>query len=140
MHRALGRTVVKGMPRGLAINCRMPPHWSQMQFLAKGVDPVNKTLPESLGIEIAEHSIERVVRGNPVGQCQNRLEKIVAIFAVSLDLFPRFGTTDNGANGDADNVKEKMAVAANDAMIGKRLEVLHEGNGNAWLGFSVYIS
>src|SRR5277367_6419488 len=76
MHRALGRTVVKGMPRGLAINCRMPPHWSQMQFLAKGVDPVNKTLPESLGIEIAEHSIERVVRGNPVGQCQNRLEKI----------------------------------------------------------------
>ena len=55
------------------------------------------------------------------------------------DLFPRFGATDNGANGDANDVKEKMAAAANDPMIGKRLEVLHKGNGNAWLVFSIYI-
>ena len=49
----------------------------------------------------------------------------MAVVAVSLDLFPRFGATDNGANGDADDVKEKMAAAANDPVIGKLGTVTH---------------
>ena len=74
----------------------------------------------------------------PFARTMGKVQVILAR-VLSRDLFPRFGTTDNGANGDADNVKEEMAVAANDAMVGKRLEVLHEGNGNAWFGFSMHI-
>src|SRR5271155_1684744 len=136
MQRGLGRAMIKGMTRGLAIDGCVPPRRLQMQLLTNGVDPVNKTVAKCLRVEMPEDTIECIMRGDAVGQFQEGIEKCEMVVPVGFHLLPSRGTTDNATNSGGDDVEEKMVTATNDARIGQRLEVLHDRNRIGWNEFT----
>jgi hypothetical protein len=91
-------------------------------------DPVGKAPRECLGVEQAEDPAEGVVRGDAVGQSEQRLEPVVLGVAVGLDRRPGFGARDDGTDGDADDVEQFVPPRALTARVEQVGEVVPQGD------------
>jgi site-specific DNA recombinase len=89
--------------------------------------PVREARLKLLWIEGCEHAIEGIVRGNAVGQVQERPQPLALRLPELSDLVPTLGTADHGAQGDGEDRHQRMQLGPLDARVVERGEMLTEG-------------
>ena len=72
---------------------------------------------ECPGVEAVEDALEGVVRRDAVGQGQEAAQPVAALAAEGLDLLPVLGTGDDRAQGDDDDVLQRMQAAVNSSRV-----------------------
>jgi hypothetical protein len=88
-----------------------------------GLKPRLKSRP----VELVEHSLNRVVRRNAVGEFQSLLEPLGFTFAEQLDFFPRFRSAQHRTNRQADDVPQSVVTFGADAWVGQVMEIVSKG-------------
>src|SRR5206468_3846495 len=94
-------------------------------------------------VEGGEDAVERVVRGDAVGQGQEPGEPGLLGVAELLDVVPAVGAGEDGAQGDGQDVRELVLLGAVDARVlqvgevaGDRQVGLAHGGSSGWPGWS----
>jgi hypothetical protein len=67
---------------------------------------------ERAWVDALKDSLEGVVTGNPIGELEETLEPLAALSAERGDLLPVIGASNNGADGDADDVEQVVERSA----------------------------
>jgi hypothetical protein len=86
---------------------------------AEGIEPLLNTGHESGGVETGEDAAERVVRGNAVGQVKELAEEVQLGLAKAFDIRPTVGVAQRGADGQDEEVEERVSFAAVETRVGK---------------------
>ena len=99
------------------------------QRLAQTLRPSREGLGELRGIQRGEDPPEGVVAGNAVGQFEQAAQPLALGFAELLHLREALRTAEQRADGDDQDVTERMAFGALDARVGELGEVFDEAVG-----------
>ena len=81
---------------------------------------------EGCWIKRGEEPTERVMRGNALGQLQKRRQPLLLGPTIALDISEAFGTCDDRADGDSDDVDQQMIARALNTWIRQALEILQQ--------------
>jgi len=99
------------------------------QRLAQALGPSREGLGELRGIQRGEDPPEGVVAGDAVGQCEQAAQPLALGFAELLHLRKALRTAEQRADGNDQDVTERMAFGALDARVGESAEVIAEAVG-----------
>ena len=122
MHRAAARAAAAA--QRLAIEG----HDLAGQRRAQALGPGGESLGKLRGVEQSEDTPEGVVAGDAVGQCEQALEPVALGLAELLDVHKALGTAEQRAEGDEQNVVERMAFGAREARVFEVVEVVAEAD------------
>src|SRR5689334_13773451 len=107
--REINRPVV-GAPLGLAIEGN---HIAG-KFEADGIDPGHKRLLKGRRVQPGEHAAKGIMTRDAVWQGKKLAKERLLGPPVGFDIQPAIGVTNDGANGNGDDVKELMVLTAVD--------------------------
>ena len=99
------------------------------QHRAQALGPGGEGLGELRGIEQGEDPPEGVVAGDAVGQFEQAAQPLALGFAELLHLRKAFRTAEQRADGNDQDVPERMAFGALDARVAELTEVIAEAVG-----------
>src|SRR4051812_34206274 len=99
---------------------------SRSNGLGKGLRPGAEAGLEGVRVDQHEDAPEGVVRGNAVGQAQERLQPRQLAAAVQRDVVPALGARDHRAHGDDQDIDQAMLDLACTARIFDRCKVLDQ--------------
>ena len=116
---------VAGVAQGLAVDG----HVLQTQPLRQRLDPLLEAGEEGLRVEAVEDALEGVMRRDAVGQGEKGLQPFVAAVGKSNNLRPVVGATDDGAEGDHNNVNQEVPAKVPAARVAEPGEVFADGEG-----------
>ena len=125
MHRAAARAArAAAAAQRLAIEG----HDLAGQRRAQALGPGGESLGKLRGVEQSEDTPEGVVAGDAVGECEQALEPVALGLAELLDVHKALGTAEQRAEGDEQNVVERMAFGAREARVFEVVEVVAEAD------------
>jgi hypothetical protein len=96
--------------------------------LMKGRDPIQQAGLELAWLQSGEDGVEAVVRRDAVGEVKEAREPVAAGLAEVGDGDEVVGTANHGAEGDRDNVNERMSDLASPG-VGEVCEVILDACG-----------
>ena len=86
--------------------------------LPQTLRPTQEAVQKLGRVQGAEHAVERIVRGNPVGQFQKRLEPFVLGVAEVLHVVEAFSPAQQRADPDDQHIDQTVFSGSRDARIG----------------------
>ena len=102
-----------------------------VEFSGDGGDPTLKALLKSAGIDAIKEALEGVVGRNAVGELKEATQPIAPLFAEDFDLLPILSASQDGTQGNDDDVGEQMEFAPIDAWIFQVAKMLLDGKGGS---------
>lgn len=101
--------------RGLAVD------GDQLRLVgAQSVNPSHEAVLEQRGVERVEHAVERVVRGNAVGERQKTAQEIQPLLAPGPDLHKIVRTRQGGGQHQKQNLRQGIEHLGNLARVLQR--------------------
>ena len=88
-----------------------------LQVDTESRDPGPEAGLEGLGIETVEDAFEGVMRGNTVGQGQEAVQPGAPALTEGGDLLPVISATEDGTDGDDDDVEQEVQAAVSPARV-----------------------
>jgi len=75
------------------------------------MQPLQQATLERSGGQLLEDPLEGIMRRNPIGQGQKRLEPVPPFASKGFDLLPVVGPGEDGTQGDGDEVQQQVPFA-----------------------------
>src|SRR5262245_60014005 len=125
MDRGLSGGGVEGMAQGLAIQSYDFPFGQR----AKGLYPSDETASEGVRVQAGEQTPKGVFARNAVGQlqAQSLFEPSLLGLSKRLHVFPALGSTQNGTEGDGEDVHQSVFLRPFNARVAQEGKVLDKG-------------
>src|SRR5207248_3522048 len=123
LQRPQARCLIPAATQSLAVDGNVLPS----QRLLQRPRPIPEAAGERIWVQAGEDTLERVMRGSPVGQGEELLQPLQAPAGEGLDLRPGVRPTDHRADGNDDQVHQQVTLAALAAWVAKMGEVFVDG-------------
>src|SRR5205814_6413128 len=92
-------------------------------------DPGTETALKGNGVQTVEETLEGIVRWDAVGQSEEASQPRLPTLGPGNDFRPGIGATQDGADGDHDDVQEQVQTPMGTARVFQLAEVSFEGEG-----------